>query len=338
MKKSIFIAVIFAWGVFFPGAAYASKGILYREANLIGGYSDREGWIGKREGALKNSLGFEYYKKFANEYGDFLTADLQVRLTYDSIMNADEAWGIDIHNAWLEYKAGLGKQIIFGHFDVPFGLEPLLDTHGTLFQTLAMKNLGFKNDWGIGYKGLVGDYDYTIAAQLGSGMSVRSRDGSHLLSGRIGSSRDREFQYGLSLAYGRVLHSMEDRTYPLPALMSDEAVLKKRVGLDAQYLAGPFDFKGEIAYGQNNDEDVVGVLPQIEYAVPRNQNLKFILQGNYWANDLSDRGRDDVTLGIGASYKLSASTDVRLGYFHDLQNSMGEEDKQILLQFYYFGK
>jgi hypothetical protein len=153
------IMAVLIGSVFFPQPADASEGILYREANLIGGYSDRDGWVGKREGALKNSLGFEYYKKFANDYGDFLTADLQMRLTYDSILDGEEAWGIDIHNAWLEYQLGLGKKLVLGHFDIPFGLEPLLDTHGTLFQTLAMKNLGAKNDWGLGYKGILGAFD-----------------------------------------------------------------------------------------------------------------------------------------------------------------------------------
>ena len=131
---------------------------------------------------------------------------------------------------------------------------------------------------------------------------------------------------------------MEDRTYPLPELISGDATLMRRIGLDAQYLIGPFDFKSEIAYGRNKDEDVIGLLPQMEYTIPRNQNMKIILQGNYWANDIPDRGMDDMTLGIGASYKLNSSMDVRLGYFHDIQNSMGEEDKQVLLQFYYFGK
>ncbi len=341
MRRNAFVAyfaLFFACGLLLPQSSEAGKGIFYKEVNLISGYSDQDKWTGKRGEFLKNSIGFEYYRKFADDYGDFLTADLQARISYDSLDNSDEAWAIEIHNAWLEYKIGLGKKLIIGHFDPSFGLEPLLDTHGTLFQTLAMKNIGFKKDWGIGLRGILGDYDYEVAAQLGSGMSIRSRDGSHLISGRIGSPKNQEFQYGLSLMYGRTLQHSEAQTYPLPALLSNETVLKKRAGLDAQYLTGSFDLKGEVAYGQNNDEEVIGFLPQVEYTLPNNQDWKLILQGNYWTNDISSGASDDLTLGLGASYKISSSMDVRLGYFHDLERASGDEDKQVLLQFYYFGK
>ena len=82
----------------------------YKEAIIIGGYSDRDQWVGKK-GSLKNSVGFEYYKKFSDEYGDFLTLDLQMRVNYDSTEDSQDAFGIEIHNAWLEYKLGLGKSI-----------------------------------------------------------------------------------------------------------------------------------------------------------------------------------------------------------------------------------
>ena len=52
----------------------------YKETVIIGGYSDRDQWLGKKGKSLKNSIGFEYYKKFSNEYGDFLTLDLQMRM------------------------------------------------------------------------------------------------------------------------------------------------------------------------------------------------------------------------------------------------------------------
>ena len=52
---------------------------LYKELNLIGGYSDNDGLIGKNRYMLKNSAGFEYFRKFSDQYGDHLTLDLQVR-------------------------------------------------------------------------------------------------------------------------------------------------------------------------------------------------------------------------------------------------------------------
>ncbi|MBN1869832.1 MAG: hypothetical protein JW847_04570, partial [Candidatus Omnitrophica bacterium] len=270
------LAAMIVWGALQTESSFAQTQAFYKEVNLIGGYSDRQKWIGKKDEEFKSSLGFEYFRKFANDYGDFLTADLQARASYDSIESPEDAWALAIHNAWLQYNAGLGRKVILGHFDPSFGLEPVLDTHGTLFKTLAHKNIGFDKDWGVGLRGILGDYDYEISAQIGSGMAIRSRDGSHLLSARIGTPQTQEFRYGLSVAYGRVLESMQAQTYPLPELMSDEAMAKRRVGLDAQYLLGSFELKGEAAYGQNNDEPVFGFLPQIDYVIPVHQNVKLI--------------------------------------------------------------
>ena len=83
----------------------------YKEAIIIGGYSDRDQWVGKKDKGLKNSVGFEYYKKFSDEYGDFLTLDLQMRMAYDSTEDRSDAFGVEIHNAWLEYKLGLGQSL-----------------------------------------------------------------------------------------------------------------------------------------------------------------------------------------------------------------------------------
>lgn len=317
--------------------AYAKSDFLYKEANLIGGYSDRDHWIGKKGMLLKNSVGFEYFKKFSNDYGDYLTLDLQVRLSYDSVEDSQDAWGIEIHNAWLDYKLGLGKTLRIGHFDPAFGLEPLLDTHGTLMQTLAIKNIGYKKDWGIGYRGYLGDYNIQAAAQLGSGMGIRAKDNNVLLTTRIGSSDKEDFQYGMSLLYGQTLESLETKTIPVAKLKSDNAVVKKRIGFDTQYTHGAYQWNNEVAFGEDNDSDVLGLWSQVDYTVPSQQNLSFQLQGQYWNNDLNQSDSNDITLGVGMSYAVSSDTTLRIGYFHDLENFRKEEDKLVLLQLYFFG-
>ncbi|MGB8226915.1 MAG: hypothetical protein WCE45_08670 [Sedimentisphaerales bacterium] len=60
--------------------AQQPEGAFYKELNLIGGYSDNKGLVGKDNHMLKNSVGFEYFRKFSNKYGDYLTLDLQMRL------------------------------------------------------------------------------------------------------------------------------------------------------------------------------------------------------------------------------------------------------------------
>ncbi len=230
----------------------------YKEAVIVGGYSDIDKWIAHKSKGMTNSVGFEYYRKLSDEYGDFLTVDLQMRLAYDSREDSPDEFGCEIHNAWLEYKPGLGKAIRLGHFDPAFGLEPVLDTHGTLLQTLAHKNIGFKKDWGIGYKGLLGDYDFQLAAQLGSGMGVRRKDGSFLLTGRMSTPQSRDTQLGLSFLYGYTLASGQSWTIPAPELISEETVRKRRIGIDFQGPLWLFDFKAEIAAGDNDGTTVAG--------------------------------------------------------------------------------
>ncbi|MBU4346321.1 MAG: hypothetical protein KKH29_03220 [Candidatus Omnitrophica bacterium] len=317
-------------------ASLAGQSFFYKELNIIGGYSDKEEWVGKSEG-LKNSVGFEYYRKSSNEYGDYLTSDLQIRVAYDSLESSDDAWGIEIHNAWAEYKLDYGYNLKFGHFDPAFGLEPLLDTHATLLQTLAEKNVGFKKDWGLALKGSMPEFDYKIAAQLGSGMSMHRKDGSYLLSSRIGAPTYKTFQYGSSLLYGEVLKTEGMNTFPRNELLSGKAVLKKRIGLDGQYLFGPYLFKGEIAYGKDDNEKVLGYLFETDYTLPNYQNLQLEAQFRSWFNDLDEGSTDDSTLTLGVSYKFSSNITFRTNYIHDFNLASGKEDDKLLVQFYYYG-
>jgi hypothetical protein len=314
----------------------AGESLFYKELNLIGGYSSRDHWVG-RSSELNNSAGFEDYRKFSNDYGDYMTTDLQMRLGYDSLKNAEDGWGMQVHNAWLLYKLNSQAKFRLGHFDPAFGLEPQVDTHATLLQTLANEDIGFKKDWGIGLEGNLGELDYKTGLQLGSGMTIYRRDESYLWTGRIGSPKTENLQYGLSFLYGNVLESMGMRTWPRDGLMSNNAVLKKRLGLDGQYLFGPCLFKAEAAYGKNDDHDVLGYLGEIDYTLPRLQNLEFELQAKSWVNDLGERGSDDTALSLGAAYKLNQSITLRAAFSRDLNRLDGKEEDKFLIQFYFFG-
>ena len=316
--------------------AFANVSLFYKEVNLISGYSDRDHWVGKSS-ELVNSIGFEDYRKFSNDYGDFLTTDLQMRVGYDSIKNSEDAWGLQIHNAWLLYKLDYDKKLRLGHFDPAFGLEPQLDTHSTLLQTLAVKNIGFKKDWGIGLEGSLSKFDYKTALQLGSGMSIYRKDESFLLTTRIGSPSTQNFQYGLSFLYGNVLESMGMRTWPRDNLESNKAILKKRVGLDSQYLFGPYLFKGEVSYGTDNHNDVLGYLGEIDYTLPKYQNWELELQFQSWINDLGRGSSDDSTATFGISYKLDQNTTLRAAFSHDLNMTDQKEEDKFIMQFYFFG-
>lgn len=313
------------------------RAVVYEELMLVGGYSDEEEWVGGMHDGQKNAAGFEYLRKFGGERGDYLTLDVQARVSYDtSDEDMDERWALELHNAWLDYKPGLGKALRVGHFDPAFGLEPKVDTHGTLFQTLAGQDIGFKKDWGAAYRSSLKALDYEFSAGLGSGMGLKRRDGSFLLAGRIDSPPGGDLRLGLSAAYGEVLASMQHRTLPEPDF-SDEGVRKQRLGVDAQYGLGPYSLMGEVTAGRNETNDVAGALLEIGYTVPSLQTLKLQVQGRTWTDDPDDSERRISTVGAGFSYDLRSDLAIRLAVFHDLERP-DMEDTAVYVQLYYYGR
>jgi len=316
--------------------AQGSEAFFYKELNLIGGYSDNQGLVGKNRYMLKNSAGFEYFRKFSDQYGDHLTLDLQMRFSYDSLEKRQDAWAVEIHNAWLEYKLGIGQALQIGHFDPAFGLEPVVDTHATLLQTLAMHSLGYTKDWGIGYKGLLGDLDFQFAAQIGAGMPLYRTDDSYLLTTRIATPLENETQLGLSFAYGQTLSFEQDRTIPVPDLMDEHSTQKKLISLDYRTPIGALGFKGEIATGDKEGTTVGGGLAEISYTLPDNQNIILKLQTSYWADSWGNSDKTDATIAPVITYKINNEWSMSAGYFHDF-DAMEEKDRMIVLQLYYYG-
>lgn len=338
MKVKFIIISIFNLIVLsgFSKFAYSAESLFYKEVNLIGGYSSRDRWIDKN-GMMNSSVGFEFYRKFSGDYGDFLTIDLQARASYDSKKNSQEAWGVEIHNAWLEYKLSQYAKLRGGHFAPSFGLETVVDTHSTLLQTLADQDIGFDRDWGAQVRGSLPAFDYQASLQLGSGMSIRRQDDSYLATLRIGTPQDKNLQGGLSILSGRTLETDGMRTFPRNKLISKDAVNKKRIGFDAQYLFGSLLFKGEFAYGQNDKNPVLGCLAEIDYTPPSHQNLEFELQYTSWINDLRVASSDDPTLTLGASYKLNQSTTLRAAFIHDFGMMDTKPEDRFVVQFYFLG-
>ena len=325
---------------FFLGdTAIASDLLFYKELNGIGGYSrkSKNGWIGKTE-MLSNSVGFEHYGKFSSDYGDYLTTDLQIRFAYDSSQKFNEAWSVELHNVWAEYRANNALKVKAGHFEPAFGLEQVIDVHSTILQTLAMENIGYTRDWGLGIRGTLEGFDYWAALQLGSGMSIRRIDASYLFSARVGTPTNRDFQYGISAMIGNILETMGMSTFPKNHLLANDAVFKERIGFDCIYNWNSFLLKGETAYGINDAKNVIGYMVELDYTPPRNQNWEFEIQFQSFVNDLGKSRTDDSTFSAGLTYKLSQAITLRAVFQQDLNRYHQPRDTRGLIQFYYYGK
>jgi hypothetical protein len=216
-------------------------------------------------------------------------------------------------------------------------MEPVVDTHGTILQTLAMPSVGFKQDWGVSMKGNLTRWDYALALQMGSGMSIHREDGNFLAAARLGSPSGQNVEYGLSLLYGHVLASMGMRTFPRNRLLSDRAVEKQMIGFNGQYLYGPFLLKGEALYGMNDHHRTVGYLLESDFIVPEHQNCQIDIQ--FWSliSDIEHAGREPAALIFGPSYRLNESSTVRAALWRDFDFAGHGGETKGLIQIYYYG-
>jgi len=339
----------------------SGSSFFYKELVFSPEYQCDKGEAKFRDVDASSTLGgFEYFRIFSGDYGDWLTTDLQVRLLmgprkrflrnayanfnlnfdYDQdklehILTSQMMFSYEIHNAYANFKLNSGRSNIkVGHFDVPFGLEPLIDTHPTLLQTQAMKNIGFKKDWGISVNGSLPSFDYELSYTLGCGGNTKiwRKDGSYLLSGRIGTPTSKNIQYGLSLLHGEVLPALYDD------YLFQRTITRKRIGLDSQLLYRSYTFKGELAYGKDRDRDVLSTLLEMDYILPHHQKWQLESQIKAFINDLSKSKTDDTTMTLGVSYQLSNSITLRTNYIHDFNLRLGNEEDILAFQLYYYGQ
>lgn len=153
LKVKLLCFIMLFVSLFLYDTALASDFLFYKELNLIGGHSRKNGWVGYTQ-ELSNSAGFEHYGKFSSDYGDFLTTNLQVRGAYDPNEPFERAVSCEIHNAWAEYRINSAAKLKVGHFEPAFGLEQIIDVHSTIIQLLTMNNIGYTKDWGRRAEGI----------------------------------------------------------------------------------------------------------------------------------------------------------------------------------------
>jgi len=305
MKKNTFLLILLM-----NMTVFADEIIINKELNLIGGYG---GDFFTETMHHQNSIGFEYFGKHSNDYGDFLTADLQLRIAHNF---EKETTTIEVHNAWLEYKLGLGKFIRLGHFAPAFGIEKVKDTHATFWQTNAMKNVGFKQDWGVGYRNFWNNFDYEFTAQIGSGMAIQ-KDG-YLFCSRINTNSTKSLQFAVSALYGKIHKSMGMATYPLSSSMK---ILKKQIGFELQYEYADFKFMNEIAFGYDGNTETVSGFSEWDYTPFAFQDLKLIVQYKYF-----DKASN---WNFGGAYKLHET--ITFSTLYELK------ENRILCQIHFFG-
>ncbi|MAG58590.1 MAG: hypothetical protein CMJ83_20060 [Planctomycetes bacterium] len=313
-----------------------------------------------------NYFGLEFVKTFT-EFSpinrDFMPdwlpitgLNLHPRLVFDGLEENDGFEKIKFapQDFWVRFNPGGADRwaLRLGQFVIPYGVTPTLAPRQRFILPIEAADLGLKWDWGVGLKGPVGEYDWEVAATLGSGEGIHSpRWGDDdrerwLVTGRIGTPNYWDFQYGLSFLYG-----------DLPVIRGPKAVSKVslsrwRLGLDTFYRYDTWlVFGGQVTFGQDGhagDErfirltggepaDVLAYRLWLDWVVPSHPDLKLSAQYESVIRDLSTSHSDDSALILEASYSLTTSLTVSLDVRFDLNRAMGGENHALFLTFVYYG-
>jgi hypothetical protein len=236
-------------------------------------------WMDDGTDAAAHFIGLDLHKVFSTDSGDVATLTLQPYLIKldDMAMHPPFFDGPD--DTAIEYrifnvnvtKWGRGRtNLRLGHFEVPFGLEQVINTNGTLRDYLHGANIGVKADWGVSLNGELPRFEYEVGVTRGSGNNWSSRGDPHLVAGRVGTARVRPWVVGLSMLDGEV----RDLSQP------DFTTERSRTGVDVQWHGARFDFMAEAAAGSDESRPARSTLIELDTA-SRNGVLNGYLQ---WVN------------------------------------------------------
>lgn len=310
------------------GAARASSQLVFFEAQGVAGYSSALDdaifySMNSREIMQKPTIGFDYLGRLSGDGGDWLAAELQMRLAYNESPEEDDPrFEIQIYNAYLKSKGGWGDLWI-GHNRPALGLGAYFDSHGLLLRTLAMQGYGFDRDWGAGVYRETQWGDLAGSLTTGTGAPVRF-NGNWLAAGRVGHgvvNRD-NYTLGLSVAAGETLETMGN------AVLESEPAELKLVAVDAALLRDNLEHRIEIDAGQVWDQDAFAVSYRFGILFDGEGRFKLEAQPQYLKAGGEKGFQGDLCLSVLATADLT----LRALYSYNEP----KDDHRIVLQFYFY--
>jgi len=224
--------------------------------------------------------GIDLHKVFTDKQGDWGTLTLQTYLTrVDNVSDsrlvlADNEFTIVHRISNFNYtRHGKGKtNFRIGHFEIPFGLEQIVNTNGTLRDYTHIQNFGFKSDWGVTFNGEASGVEYELGLSRGSGNVWRRRDDPYIVAGRIGTSRDEPVILGISMFHGDVLDFA-------PAGGTTQ---RSRVGADFTFADEKVIWMGELTAGFEEKNRAYSALLEVDWTDSRETLLaynQFVVRG-----------------------------------------------------------
>ncbi|MGB0714407.1 MAG: hypothetical protein ACPGXK_00920 [Phycisphaerae bacterium] len=306
--------------------------------------------------ASLNFIGFDLHKVISDADGDWGTLTLQGYTTNINNLNPhppffedDDDWDFVPRIFDFNFtRLARGRfNIRVGHFELPYGLEQIINTNGTLYDFVHGRNLGVKADWGVTVNGVIENIEYEVALTRGSGIEYSGRGSPWIVSGRIGSSRYENFIVGASFMHGEVQSPMGLRTWrsglKLPSRVDrvlgrttsqpnrgNEGVIRRtRAGMDFQWYLGPLGLFGEFSAGRDFNQDVFNALGELNWRSDDDalflysQMLVFAQRfGRGWDNALQSK--------TGMRWMLDNHWALSLQYIQDLATFEGGKHNRLV--------
>ncbi len=263
-------------------------------------------------------VGLDLHKVFSSAQGDWATLTLQPYITKlsnqhrrPSFSTGKDDWGLVYRIFNLNYTGLAQNQINLrvGHMEVPFGLEQVVNTNGTLRDYNHSKNIGVKSDWGVSLNGELSVLEYEVALLRGSGNAYSSRDAPYLVAGRVGSARDQPIRFGLSAYHGDV----QQRT---------GTTTRTRVGLDAIVDWHAFSFLSEVTAGKDAGAPAANGTLEIDWT-NRDETWLVYDQIRVFASGLEPGWSTATSNALGLRFTPDAHWAFAVQWVQDLVNSSG---------------
>jgi len=144
--------------------------------------------------AYTHALGFDWLTVLSSSNKDIGTLLLQGYLTrlHNTQMfpgffqdEDDTEFVYRIFNFNYTALPGNLPNIRIGHMEIPYGLEHVINTNGTLRQYAQPRNLGLKADWGVSLNKQFERFEYEVSATTGGNHRIRNNEVTRPVARRI---------------------------------------------------------------------------------------------------------------------------------------------------------
>lgn len=282
--------------------------------------------------------------------------DLHPRIIWDRLEESGSGSQVKVvpQDFWLRFHPGNVDRLTLriGQFVIPYGADPVMSPRHMFILPIEATDIGFKWDWGIDLRGPLGEYDWEVAATMGTGEAMHPENffggpghRNYLLTGRVGSPAYWDFRNGISFLYGRLPLIMAYR------VATQHSMARWRVGVDSTYKHGTYlMFGGQVTFGQDGFQDdaefvplsedevveVLGYRAWADWVVPWHEDLRLATQLESVIRNMDRSDADSTAVIFEVGYSISTAVSVKLDYRIEISQPIGERYDAIYLTLVYY--